>query len=121
MAKDVNEWIKQCPRCLPRKTPMNSRAHLVNIVTTRPLQMVCFDFLTLETSKRGYQHVLVITDHFTRYTQAIPTRNMTAKATAEVFFSNFAVHHGMPNRLHSDQGANFESRIIRELCQVTGC
>ena len=45
---------------------------------------------------------------------------MTAKTTAEVFFSNFAVHYGMPSRLHPDQGANFESRIIRELCQIAG-
>ena len=65
MAKDVDEWIKECPRCLRRKTPTNSRAHLVNIVTTRPLELVFFDFLTLEKSKGGYQHVLVITDHFT--------------------------------------------------------
>ena len=65
--------------------------------------------------------MIVITDHFIRYTQAIPNRNMTAKTTAEVFFSNFAVHYGMPSHLHSDQGANYESRIIRELCQITGC
>ena len=121
MAKDVEEWIKEWPPCLRRKTPTNSRAHLVNIVTARPLELVCFDFLTLKKSKGGYQHVLVITDHFTRYTQAIPTRNMTAKTTAEVFFNNFAVHYGMPSLLHSDQGANFESRIMRELCQITGC
>ena len=46
---------------------------------------------------------------------------MTAKTTAEDFFNDFAVHYGMPSRLRSDQGANFESRIIRELCQITGC
>ena len=54
MAKDADEWIKECPRCLRRKTPTNSRAHLVNIVTARPLELVCFDFLTLEKSKGGY-------------------------------------------------------------------
>jgi hypothetical protein len=37
------------------------------------------DFLTLEKSKGGYQHILVITDHYTRYAQAIPTKNQLAK------------------------------------------
>ena len=72
MSNDVDECIKNCPRCIRRKTPANSRAPLVNIATTQPLELVCVDFLTLETSKGGFQHVLVITDHSTRYEQAIP-------------------------------------------------
>jgi transposase InsO family protein len=120
MTTETEEWIKKCHRCICRKTPANARAPLVNIVTTQPLELVCVDFLTLEPSKGGYQYVLVITDHFTRFAQAVPTRNMTAKTTAEVFFQQFVVHYGMPKRLHSDQGANFGSRLIRELCNVMG-
>jgi transposase InsO family protein len=120
MNKDIEEWVQSCHRCLLRKTPTNSRAPLVNIVTTQPLELVCMDYLTLETSKGGYQHILVLTDHFTRFAQAIPTKNQTAKTTAEALFNNFIVYYGMPKRLHSDQGANFESKTIRELCQVAG-
>ena len=61
-----------------------------------------------------------MTDHFTRYAIAIPTRNQTAKTTAEAFFNNFVVHYGLPQRIHSDQGASFESKIIRKLCVITG-
>ena len=121
MYSDVEDWIKGCSRCIRRKSPPNPRAPLVNIRTSQPLELVCMDYLCLETSKGGYQNVLVITDHFTRYAQAIPTKNQTARTTAEALFNSFIVHYGMPKRLHSDQGANFESRLIKELCDISGC
>lgn len=120
MTTDVEERIRACGRCLKRRGPTNQRAELVSIQTTQPLELVCMDFLTLEMSKGGYQNILVITDHFTRYSQAIPTKNQTAKTTADALFNFFIVHYGFPKRLHSDQGANFESKIIKELCEVTG-
>jgi len=61
----------------------------------------------------------VITDHFFKFALAIPTKNQTAKTTAEAFYNNFIVHYGLPTTLHSDQGANFESHIIKELCNLT--
>lgn len=65
MTCDIEEWIKSCKRCLLRKSPTNNRAPLVSIQTSEPLELVCLDYLTLETSKGGYQHILIITDHFT--------------------------------------------------------
>ncbi|XP_063416795.1 uncharacterized protein LOC134699038 [Mytilus trossulus] len=120
MDKDVEDWIQQCGRCIKRKTPARQRAPLVSIETQFPLQLVCLDFLTLEQSKGGHQNILVITDHFTRYAQAITTRNQTAKTTAQALFDNFILHYGIPQRIHSDQGANFGSKVIKELCNLTG-
>lgn len=117
MSTDVEEKIRNCMRCTLRKGTVD-RAPMISIQTTQPLELVCMDYLTLESSKGGFQHILVITDHFTKYSQAIPTRNQTAKTTAEALFNNYIVHYGFPFRLHSDQGANFESQIIRELCQI---
>ena len=120
MHSDVEKWITECGRCTRRKTPTTQRAPLVNIVTSAPLELVCMDYLTLEASKGGYQHILVITDHFTRYALAIPTRNQLARTTAEAFFNHFIVHYGIPARIHSDQGANFESKVIKDLCTIAG-
>ena len=63
-----------CHRCLLRKTPTSDRAPLISITTYQPLELVCMDFLELETSKGGFQYVLVITDHFTRDALAIYRR-----------------------------------------------
>ena len=116
---DVAVWVDKCDRCIRRKSAPQ-RAPLVSITTTYPLEMVCFDFLTLEQSKGGYGNLLVITDHFTKFAVVVPTKNQTAKTTADAFFNNFIVNFGIPSRLHSDQGANFESAIIKELCNIMG-
>ena len=67
MNKDIEQWIQRCPRCIWRKTPTTDRAPMHSIVSTQPMEIICMDFLKLEVSKGGYQYVLVITDHFTRY------------------------------------------------------
>ncbi|XP_069109461.1 uncharacterized protein [Argopecten irradians] len=53
MAKDTGDWIKACQRCVLCKTPAKTCAPLVSINTVQPLELVCMDFLTLETSKGG--------------------------------------------------------------------
>lgn len=44
---------------------------------------------------------------------------MTAKTTADAFFHNFIVHYGLPGTIHSDQGANFQGSLIKDLRWLT--
>ena len=120
MVSEIERWVLNCKLCILRKRPNTTEcAPLVNIKTTHPMELVCMDFLTLEPS-HGFENVLVITDHFSKFAQAIPTKSQTAVTTARVLFEHFIVHYGIPERLHSDQGRNFESNVIKELCKLMG-
>ena len=118
LESDVQHKVKSCIRCIQRKSVPKPSAELVNITTTQPIELVCIYFLSLERCKGVHENILVITDHFTRYVKAFPTRNQLGKTTAKVLFEQFIVHYGFPARLLSDQGRNLESSVIRELCSL---
>ena len=59
----------------------------------------------------GEEH-LVMNGHFTRYGQAC----MTQSKTAQVLWDSFIIHHGLPEKILSDQGRNFESELTATLC-----
>ena len=120
MADDIQSWIANCKRGVCRKQPDRKGSPLISIKTTQPMELVCMDYFTSETSKGSHENFLVITEHFTRYAQAISTWNQTAHTTAKALFENFIVHYGFPALLHSDQGCNFESKVSRGLCKVAG-
>jgi len=120
MEADIERRIGSCRRCVCRKTPIKPMAELLPIVTTRPMQLVCIDFLKVDKSKGGYEEVLVITDHFTRYAKAVPCRKTTAHATAKALYEQFIVNFSFPEQIHSDQGKNFDCKLIKELCQLAG-
>lgn len=92
----------------------------MNIRTSRPLELVCMDYLSLEPDGRGTKDILVIIDHFTKYSVAVPTADQKAKTVAKTLWNSFFVHYGIPERLHSDQGRDFESAVIKELCLLLG-
>ncbi|CAI5665465.1 unnamed protein product [Oreochromis niloticus] len=121
MFQEIKAWCEQCERCCLRKTPTAGvRAPLVSIHSSAPLELVCVDFLTLEKSKGGIENVLVVTDHFSRYAQAYPTKDQRASTVAKVLYRNFFCRFGFPAKLHADQGRNFESAVVKELCKCTG-
>ena len=92
---DVASYISSCPRCLRRKS-WPDQAPLLNMETSQPLKLIHLDYLKIEPSKGNIENVLVITYHFTRYAQALPSKTQTALATAKLLWNNFILHYGFP-------------------------
>uniref|UniRef100_A0AAR2M3W7 Gypsy retrotransposon integrase-like protein 1 n=1 Tax=Pygocentrus nattereri TaxID=42514 RepID=A0AAR2M3W7_PYGNA len=121
MNTDVMYYVKHCKRCILGKTPEpDARAPLENIHTSEPMELVCIDFWTVELSDKKTIDVLVVTDHFSKMSHAFPCRNQSAKQVARRLWNDFFCVYGFPKRIHSDQGANFESRLIKDLLEMAG-
>lgn len=120
MKSDIDEYCKSCVRCIKRKTLPKRVAPLVHLQSDGPLDLVCMDFLSIEPDSSNTENVLVITDHYTRYAQAFPTRDQKASTVAKVLIEKYFVHYGLPKRMHSDQGRDFESRLIHEVLSTLG-
>ena len=116
MEKDVRAHVRCCRRCVFGKSPEPAaRAPLERIRSSTPMELVCMDFWTAEGGKQQSVDVLVVTDHYTKLAHAFPCANQTAKQVARKLWDNVFCVYGFPARIHSDQGANFESNLIAEL------
>ena len=119
MTSDIQRWCDKCERCCMAKDKQPKlQTHMGSLVATAPLDVLAIDFTVLEPASDGRENVLVITDIFTKFTQAIPTKDQKAKTVAAALVNNWFVHFGVPRRIHSDQGRNFEGTVIRELCRM---
>ncbi|XP_046715772.1 uncharacterized protein LOC124392652 [Silurus meridionalis] len=90
------------------------------LMSSRPNDILAVDFTVLEPTSSGIKNVLVMTDVFSKYTLAVPTRDQRAETVAQALVTEWFYRFGVLGRLHSDQGRNFESLLIRQLCELYG-
>jgi hypothetical protein len=66
------------------------------------------------SSSKGHYFVIVATDYFTKWTEAIPLKNMMHKEVIEFITGHIIHRFGIPQTLTTDQGTSF---ISKEVCE----
>ena len=85
MNHDATEYITNCHRCYVVKghyTGPHTQQGL--LVANNPLDLFCIDFLKVDPSRDGKENILVLTDAFTKFSQAFITNNQKALTIAKI-------------------------------------
>ena len=83
----------------------------------RPFEMMGVDILgPLTQTINGNKYIVVFTDYVTRWPEAFAIKNMEAKTIAKVFVNEIVSRHSAPKVLLSDQGKQFMSKLVKEIC-----
>ncbi len=119
MATDISKHCARCAACQSRRSPVpRPQAPLMSISPDRPFEIVAADITELPLSTRGNRYVLVMMDLYTKFVNLYPLKDQTAISVAGCVFDHYIPQHGIPDALHSDQGRQFESDLIKNLCKL---
>ena len=99
MYKDIDTYIRRKSQSVMQKRPnREDRAPLVPIKSTYPFEIVSLDFVKSNKAKGGFEYVLVVTNRFTQYVQALATKTISA--------------------IHHDCGREFNNSLFTKLHQL---
>ena len=117
---DVRSYIAGCDICARRKSPVKTkRAPMQTVQVGYPMERIATDILgELPETKYGNKYILVVSDYFSKWTEAFPMPNMEAKTVASLIVNEVICRFGVPHIIHSDQGRQYESKLFSEVCSL---
>ena len=96
MSDDVKEWLGQCVVCVKRKSPTGRHHLLGNIPTGHRWDRIAIDILDVcDPTPDGYHNILVITDYFSKWTEAFPKKNKCADTLADILVEKIILRFAM--------------------------
>ena len=121
---DVRAVVASCDVCQRfTHTTKKQQAPMATIVAVRPWEVVTMDFLSgfVPSSPGGWKGCVVICDRFTRMMHVRECgTHPTAKEAARLFVQLVIRGHGIPDKIITDRGTQFESILWQEVMQKLG-
>ena len=96
MKKACEKWVTACLSCQQVKDPRKLRFPLQLIESSEFNEVVQIDHQKISMTDSGYNQVLVMIDHFTKYAEAVPC--ITASSVHVPNYCNVVLHSQLPIR-----------------------
>ena len=120
---DVCTFVRACDQCqiFIGKQQLKSFP-LRPIVVNGPFQQWGLDFIGEINPSSSGQHkwILVATDYFTKWIEAVPTRNATHQVIMRILYENIFSRFGCPVRLVTDNAPALKDGALVNMCESMG-
>ena len=123
ISRDCKRYASGCTMCSSRKPPRPmTHGKMVLRETVGPWEHVSYDLLSgFRTSKRGNKLCLVVMCEFTKGVEVIPLKDSNTETIARAMVNEVFYRHGIPRKLHSDQGSNMNiAHVMKNVCDLLG-
>ena len=119
MFADTDHLLAQCEWChIAKGDYMEPKTQQGTLTANQPLELLCIDFTKADPSKGGKENILVLTDAFSKFSQAFVTSSQKAIIVAKLLVEKWFSIFGVPARIHSDQG---QSSVTRSFLIFAKC
>ena len=115
LKKSCEKWIAACLSCQQAKDPRKRGFPLQSIESSGFNEVVQIDHQKICRTATGYNQVLVMIDHFTKYAEAAPCMTASAEETCDHLINVWIARHGCPITFQSDNGKAFVGDLTKEL------
>lgn len=122
MNVDVAKWSRACVACQRAKIQRHTTSPVAPFPpTTERFAHIHIDLVgPLATSPQGHRYLITMVDRITRWPEAVPLQDMTAETVAQAVYETWIARYGCPQKITTDQGRQFESRLFAALTRLAG-
>nr|ABA96839.1 retrotransposon protein, putative, unclassified [Oryza sativa Japonica Group] len=123
MIDDCFKYYRGCEACQQFGNVQLAPAAVLNpIIKPWPFRGWALDFIgqIYSSSSKGHRFVLVATDYFTKWAEAVPLKNMTHTEVIDFILKHIIHRFGIPQTLTTDQGASFMSKEVKSFTKSYG-
>ena len=119
LKEDVYKYVQTCDLCQKVKSSIKNKAELIPIIPTRTNQIVSTDFAgPFKTTVRGNRYLMIIVDCFGKYLVSIPLPDKETTTSARAILDHWFWTFGIPERVLSDRGKEFRSKLWDAMCEL---
>ena len=115
LKKACEKWISACLSCQQEKDPRKLRFPLQSKESSGYNEVVQIDHQKICMTATGFNQVLVMIDHFTKYAEAAPCMTASAEETYDHLINVWIARHCCPITFQSDNGKAFVGDLTKEL------
>jgi cleavage and polyadenylation specificity factor subunit 1 len=120
MRRDVKIWCRTCFSCQKSKITRHVKPPVLSFPTGSRFDTVHIDIVGPLPNSNGFSYILTMIDRNTRWPEAFPLRTITTETIVDHFINHWVARFGIPKRIITDQGRQFESDLFNSLVKRLG-